>query len=410
MTSQRLEFEGGQGARLAARLDTPDGPINGYAIFAHCFTCSKDLNATKRISAGLAEKGIAVLRFDFTGLGSSKGEFASTNFSSNISDLLRAAAMLRENFEAPSLLIGHSLGGAAVLVAGGQIPEVKGVVTIGAPADANHVTHNFAADLSAIASDGKAEVSLGGRKFTIEKQFLDDLAESSVKDHVAALKKPLLVFHSPIDQTVGVENAAAIFTAAKHPKSFISLDQADHLLTGEADARFVASTIAAWSERYLAENAAHEDAQNETGVIVSETGLGKFQNTVASGNHRLFADEPKAYGGTDSGPSPYDFVSIGLGACTNMTLRMYADRKGWDIGKVSVEVDHAKIHAQDCVSCSEDTKASVNKIDQFNRKITVKPGLDGEMMEKLLEIADKCPVHKTLHANAEVTTSIISEA
>ncbi len=408
MSSQKLEFEGGKGAKLAARLDLPNGAINAYAIFAHCFTCSKDLNATKRISAGLAAKGIAVLRFDFTGLGSSEGEFASTNFSSNISDLLRAADMLRKDFEAPSLLIGHSLGGAAVLVAGGQIPEVKGVVTIGAPSDANHVTHNFAADIEAIAKEGKAEVSLGGRKFTIEKQFLDDLAASSVKDHVASLKKPLLVFHSPVDQTVGIENAADIFTAAKHPKSFVSLDHADHLLTDEADAKFVASTISAWSERYLPSNVNAGAIESENDVTVSESGLGKFQNKVMAAGHHLFADEPKSYGGTETGPSPYDFVSIGLGACTNMTLRMYADRKGWDIGNVIVVVDHVKIHAKDCATCADDTKSGAGKIDQFHRKITVKSGLETEMMQKLLEIADKCPVHKTLHSNAQVTTSIIS--
>lgn len=409
MTSQRLEFEGGHGAILAARLDVPDGTVRAYAIFAHCFTCSKDLNATKRISEGLAQKGIAVLRFDFTGLGSSEGEFASTNFSSNISDLLRAANMLRQDFEAPKLLIGHSLGGAAILVAAGQIPEVKGVVTIGAPADANHVTHNFAADLKTIASDGKAEVTLGGRKFTIEKQFLDDLAGSSVNEHVAALKKPLLVFHSPVDQTVGIENAAEIFTAAKHPKSFVSLDTADHLLTSEADAQFVASTIAAWSERYLSGKEEKKGDENLKGITVSETGFGKYQNAVTAGAHHLMADEPKSFGGTDTGPSPYDFVSIGLGACTNMTLRMYAERKGWDIGKVRVVVDHVKIHAEDCISCNEDLKSSTGKIDQFHRKIIVKPGLDSDVMEKLLEIADKCPVHKTLHSKSDVTTSIISE-
>ncbi len=406
MISRRIEFEGGNGAKLAARLDLPDGKPKAYALFAHCFTCSKDLNATKRIAGALAGNGVAVLRFDFTGLGSSEGEFASTNFSSNVADLLRAADTLRRQYEAPSLLIGHSLGGAAVLVAALQIPEVKAVVTIGAPSDASHVTHNFAADLDRIASEGKAEVSLGGRTFTIEKQFLDDLAQASVTERIAKLKKPLLIFHSPIDQTVGIENASEIFIAARHPKSFISLDRADHLLTRPEDAAFVANTIAAWSGAYLADNTPDVEADKHTGVTVSETGNGKFQNSARAGRHLLMADEPQSYGGDDTGPSPYDFLSIGLGACTNMTLRMYAERKGWDIGQVSVVVDHDKIHAKDCHECDENMRAEPGKIDHFHRHITVGPGLDAEVMQKLLEIADKCPVHKTLHSVSAIKTSI----
>jgi putative redox protein len=413
MSTGKLEFEGGNGALLAARLDLPElmstGRPRAYAIFAHCFTCSKDLNATRRISAALAAKGIAVLRFDFTGLGSSEGEFASTNFSTNIADLLRAADLLRRDYEAPSLLIGHSLGGAAVLVAAGQIPELKGVVTIGAPADANHVIHNFAANLEHIKSDGKADVSLGGRKFTIQKQFLDDLAGSAVKDHVAKLKKPLLIFHSPLDQTVGIENAAEIFGAAKHPKSFISLDKADHLVTSPSDADFIGSTIAAWSARYFpAADTERQETSNE-GIVIRETGYGKFQNAVRAGKHNLLADEPAGFGGTDTGPSPYDFLSIALGACTTMTLRMYSDRKQWDIGQVSVTVDHDKVHATDCADCDEATRHKDAKIDRFHRQITVRSGLDNETMQKLLEIADKCPVHRTLHQVSSVETSITSK-
>lgn len=408
MNSIKLSFDGGHGAKLAARLDLPEGKPIAYAIFAHCFTCSKDLNATKRISESLSLQGIAVLRFDFTGLGSSDGEFASTNFSSNIEDLLRAADLLRIDFEAPSLLIGHSLGGAAVLAAGGQIPEVKAVITIGAPADANHVTHNFAADISKINQEGSAAVTLGGRKFTIQKQFLEDLATSSLQDKISNLKKPLLIFHSPIDQTVGIDNAASIFAAAKHPKSFISLDKADHLLSKRQDAQFVASTIAAWSMRYLDAEQISQSTETGTELRVVETGNSKFQNLVLAGSHRLLADEPVSFGGTDTGPSPYDFLSIGLGACTNMTLRMYADRKGWDIGNVSVSVDHKKIHAMDCSTCDEDIKTGAGKIDQFHRTISVKDDLDDEIMVKLLEIADKCPVHKTLHNISEITTAIKS--
>ena len=409
MESLRLEFPGASGATLAARLDLPLGPVNAYALFAHCFTCSKDLNATRRISADLAARGIAVLRFDFTGLGMSGGEFASTNFSSNVADLVSAADFLCERYAAPSILIGHSLGGAAVLVAASDIPEARAVVTIGAPADAAHVTHNFGADLEKIETQGSAEVTLGGRRFTIQKQFLDDVSASSVESHVKALKKPLLIFHSPIDQTVGIENAGSIFTAAKHPKSFISLDTADHLLTRTEDAEFVASTIAAWVQRYVPQSAVAAKTADEMGITVTDTGVGKFQNLVQSGRHHMFADEPKSYGGDDTGPSPYDYVAIGLAACTSMTLKMYADRKGWDISPVSVTVDHAKIHAADCETCSDERKEEGGKVDRFHRTIKLKPGIDGEMAEALLKIADKCPVHRTLHASSDITTSLAGE-
>lgn len=407
MPVQKLEFEGGNGARLAAKLELSSGKPLAYAIFAHCFTCSKDLHATRRVSSGLANHGIAVLSFDFTGLGHSEGEFASTNFSSNISDLVRASEFLKANYEAPSVLIGHSLGGAAVLVAAGDIPSIKAVVTIGAPADANHVTHNFGAKISEIKDTGKAEVSLGGRKFEIHKHFLDDLAGSSVKDHVKNLKKPLLIFHSPLDQTVGVENAGALFAAAKHPKSFISLDQADHLLSKTEDAKFVADTITSWLMRYLPDAKEIPNTMKAEGVLVSETGFGKFQNDVTAGNHHLLADEPAKYGGDDSGPSPYEYLSAALGACTNMTLRMYSDRKGLDLGEISVEVIHNKIHAKDCEECADGAKDAGGKIDQFHRIITVNSQLDEAITSKIFEIADKCPVHKTLHTKSLIKTSIV---
>ncbi|MCB1386576.1 MAG: OsmC family protein [Nitratireductor sp.] len=404
MNPLRLEFDGSNGARLSARLDLPEGEPRAFALFAHCFTCSKDLNATRRIAGELAERGIAVLRFDFTGLGSSQGEFASTNFSSNVGDLVKAADYLREHYRAPSILIGHSLGGAAVLVAAAGVPEVRAVATIGAPSDAGHVTHNFAADIGRIETEGSAEVTLGGRKFTIRKQFLEDISQASVRAHVAGLKKPLLIFHSPLDQTVGIDNAADIFKAAKHPKSFISLDKADHLLTRPEDAEFVAATLAAWVQRYLPPQEAAE-ADSHTGVTVTDTGQGRFQHRVVAGAHHLLADEPKSFGGDDSGPSPYDFVSIGLAACTGMTLKLYAERKGWDISPVSVTVDHDKIHAADCQTCSEDLKAANGRVDRFHRTIRLPAGLDDEQVAKLVEIADKCPVHKTLHSVCDITTS-----
>lgn len=403
--SKRVDVIGHNGSILSASLDLPNGNPKAYAIFAHCFTCSKNFSATRHISASLAEQGIAVLRFDFTGLGSSQGDFGSTNFSSNVTDLLLAADYLRENYQAPSIMIGHSLGGAATLVAAGSVDEVKAVVTVGAPADAEHVAHNFEADISKIQSEGKAEVKLGGRKFTIEKQFLDDLAASSVVSHVANLKKPLLVMHSPIDQTVGIENAQEIFIAAKHPKSFISLDSADHLLSKKQDSIYVANTIAAWSARYLP---IQEPVVNDSeDVFVRETGKGKFQSEVIVGPHNLLADEPASFGGTNTGPTPYEYVAAGLGACTNMTLRLYTQRKGWDIGEFSVNVTHNKVHAEECDTCDDEAKAKGGKVDVFHRSINLSKDIDPEIAAKLLTIADKCPVHRTLHSKSTITSELV---
>jgi len=406
-TTVKTTFPGHTGNMLAARLDIPAGTVRGTALFAHCFTCSKDLMAAKRIASDLARTGIAVLRFDFTGLGASEGEFAHTNFSSNLQDLIIAADYLRQHYEAPSLLIGHSLGGAAVLTVANQIPEVKAVATLGSPSNTEHVLHNFGGDLETIEKKGFAEVSLAGRPFTIEKQFVDDVRKDRVIEAVGKLKRPLLVLHSPIDQTVSIDNAGEIFAAAKHPKSFVSLDTADHLLTKPDDASYAASVISGWADRYLPKDkvATQDTAEN---VRVSETKEGKFQQTVIAGKHRLFADEPESYGGMDSGPSPYDYLAIALGACTTMTLRMYFDRKSIDIGRLSVDVSHKKIHAHDCVECDEEVQQSGGRIDQFTRVIHVEGELDPKMHEKLLEIADKCPVHKTLETSSIVATSLAS--
>ena len=400
--SHKITFTGSQGEELAAKLELPLGRVRAYALFAHCFTCTKDIFAAARIASALAEHGIAVLRFDFTGLGASKGDFANTNFSSNVADLVAAADFLRQSYEAPKLLVGHSLGGAAVLAAAAHVPEAKAVATIGAPADTQHVVHNFAADLDEIRAKGEAEVTLAGRQFKIKAQFLEDLDQQNLADRVGTMKKALIVFHAPGDQTVGIENAASIFQAAKHPKTFVSLDNADHLLTRRTDSIFVADVLSAWAARYIEARADGESAAAEDGeVLVRETGNGKFQQQVLSGAHRMLADEPMDYGGLDSGPSPYDFVSIALGACTSMTLRMYVERKGWEIGQISVSVDHGKVHAKDCEDCGEGREG---RIDRFERRISVDGGVDDEVREKLLEIADKCPVHRTLENGAAVVT------
>ncbi|MEQ8268723.1 MAG: alpha/beta fold hydrolase [Parvibaculum sp.] len=402
--STRVSFQGAQGDTLAALLDLPAGQPKAYALFAHCFTCSKDIFAAQRIAGALAERGIGVLRFDFTGLGMSGGEFANTNFSSNIADLLCAVDFLRREYEAPAIIIGHSLGGAAVLAAAGDVPEAKAVATIAAPADAEHVIHNFHADLSTIEETGEAEVTLAGRKFSIRKQFLEDVRGQNLTTRIATLRKALLIFHAPLDQTVGIENAARIFDAAKHPKSFVSLDDATHLLARKSDALYVADVLSAWAQRYIG-GAADEDVAEPGAEIVSvtETGRGKFQQEVAIGPHRLLADEPEAYGGLNSGPSPYDFLSIALGACTSMTLRLYADRKGLDLGRISVTVDHKKVHAKDCEECAE---GRVGQVDRFERIIRVEGGFDPALGEKIVEIAGKCPVHRTLEQSSVVATKI----
>ncbi|WP_186400916.1 alpha/beta fold hydrolase [Stappia sp. P2PMeth1] len=399
----RLTFEGHDGAELSARLDLPTGRVRAYALFAHCFTCSKDGAAGRRIAEALTREGIAVLRFDFTGLGGSGGDFASTNFSSNVADLLKAAAFLRETHAAPKLLIGHSLGGAAMLAAAHEIPEAVAVATLAAPADADHVLKNFHADLERIRDDGAAVVELAGRRFTIEKQFLEDIAEQNVRERVAHLHKALLVLHAPRDETVGIDNATRIFVAAKHPKSFVSLDSADHLLTDPADAAYAAGVIAAWASRYIGAPEPAEPVEAK-GVEVSETGLGKFQAMVVAGRHRLIADEPEAVGGLDSGPSPYGYLSAALGACTVMTLRMYAERKGLAVTRISATVTHGKVHAADCLECTQELRGREGRIDRFERRITIEGDLDAETRARLLEIADRCPVHRTLEAGAVIVT------
>lgn len=397
-----ITFTGSQNTALAARLDVPAGPAKAYALFAHCFTCSKDIFAASRIAAGLTRHGFAVLRFDFTGLGASEGEFANTNFSSNIADLVLAADYLRENFEPPTLIIGHSLGGAAVLAAASEIAEVKAVVTIGAPADAEHVIDSFRAQLGDIEGTGAAEVSLAGRKFTIRKQFLDDVRGRPLTDKITGLSRALLVMHAPRDEIVGIDNASRIFTAAKHPKSFVSLDTADHLLSRRADAEYAADIIAAWAVRFVAAAGKGEVAAEPGLVTVSETGDGKFQQQIVSGHHTLYADEPENVGGCDSGPSPYDYLAIALGACTSMTLRLYAEHKKLALEHVEVEVAHDKVHAKDCAECGD----REGRVDRFERRIILTGGLSLEERARLVQIADKCPVHRTLEQSSVIVTRL----
>ena len=404
MPTERFQFTSSEGHQLAAALDLPEREPLAYALFAHCFTCGKDVLAAKRIATALAAKGIAVLRFDFTGLGSSEGDFANSTFSSNVADLVRAADHLRETRQGPAILIGHSLGGAAILAAAGQIPDAKAVVTIAAPSDPVHVTGLFKNSIEDIRKHGKVEVQLAGRPFHITSEFLDDIAEHSLMAQVTKLHKALLIMHSPTDDTVGIDNATQIFVAAKHPKSFVSLAGADHLLSGKRDAANVADVIAAWAERYV--DLAPPEQPVVSGnaprkVVVSETRNGKFQQTISVGPHQLVADEPIAAGGNDSGPGPYDYVLAGLGACTSMTMRMYADRKSLPLQRVTVTLGHSKIHAEDCAEC----ETKVGMLDQIDRVISMEGALDAEQRKKLMEIADKCPVHRTLTSEIRIVTS-----
>jgi uncharacterized OsmC-like protein/fermentation-respiration switch protein FrsA (DUF1100 family) len=401
--TERFQFASSEGHQLAASLDLPEREPLAYALFAHCFTCGKDVLAARRIAFALAAKGIAVLRFDFTGLGSSEGDFANSTFSSNVADLVRAADHLRETRKAPALLIGHSLGGAAILAAAGQIPEAKAVVTIAAPSDPGHVTHLFGDRIADIREQGQVEVQLAGRPFQIKREFLDDISEHNLTAHVAKLHKALLVMHSPVDDNVGIDNATHIFVAARHPKSFVSLAGADHLLSGKRDASYVADVIAAWAERYLdpvmpQPTADPGDAPRQ--VVVRETRNGKLQQMVSIGPHQMLADEPVAAGGGDTGPGPYDFVLAGLGACTSMTMRLYADRKSLPLERTTVTLKHSRIHAQDCADC----ESKEGMLDQIDLVIGMEGNLDAEQRKRLMEIADKCPVHRTLTSEIHIVT------
>ena len=383
MASRQFDFTGSEGQHLSGQLDEPEGPALDYAIFAHCFTCTRKSLAAVRISKALTARGLAVLSFDFTGLGQSDGEFADSSFSGNIRDLVAAASAMKAAGIAPSLLIGHSFGGGAVLAAAGDLPMVKAVVTLGAPFDVNHIKRQFGNDLAKLEAEGEAEVRLGGRPFKIKKAFIDDLARHDQAQRIRALKRSLLILHAPLDQHVGIENAQLIFEAALHPKSFISLDGADHLLTNAQDARYAADVIAAWASRYLTGETPLRTADQRGYVVVEETGQGAFQVEVSAGGAHFLVDEPAEVGGMGSGPTPYDLLSAGLGACTAMTLRLYARAKSLPLDKVRVTVGHRKV---------KDSPS-----DRFIREIRLTGPLDDDQKRRLLEIANKCPVHRTLH-------------
>ena len=397
-----IKFENRRGQRLAARLELPiDQHPEHFAIFAHCFTCSKNLSAVKNISHALSRKGFGVLRFDFTGLGNSEGDFAETNFSSNVDDLLDAAEYLRQHHRAPSILVGHSLGGAAVYFAANELESVDAVVSIGAPSEPEHVRHLMQNKEEEILESGEAEVNIGGRPFTIQKHFLEDLESRKLEAILPNMRKSILIMHSPQDETVEVENARLLYNVAHHPKSFVSLDGADHLLSNGEDSFYVGEVIASWASRYLPRGV--ERTLKSKHDVVGRIGTQKYTTDIQIDGHNIIADEPKDVGGQDFGPNPYDLVSAGLVACTSMTLRMYADHNGWPLTGVTVHVDHGKRHAEDCATVEEGGK----KIDHFDRFIELEGDLDESQRKRLLQIADKCPVHKTLHEEVVVNSQLI---
>ena len=407
MRHESITIDNGRGQALAGRIDYPvTGEPIGYALYAHCFTCSMNLRAIGRITETLASHGIATLRFDFTGLGSSEGDFADTNFTTSVADFMAATHYLRDNFDPPEIVIGHSLGGAVVLAATPQLPGVKAVVTIGAPSSPAHIKQHLIQDLERIHTEGEAVVELAGRSFTIRDQLIHDINHVDLSAAIGALDRPLLVLHSPVDNTVGIDNAADIFAAARHPKSFVSLDTADHLITDDGDARYAAEVIASWATRYISGDlTSHSqpdfvaDAPESVTTVRTEKG---FRSEVISNGFPLVVDEPTSVGGTNAGPTPYDYLLTALGSCTSMTLRMYADKKEWPLESVTVRLTHRKIHAGDCELCETER----GLIDEITREIELVGDLSEDQRQRLMGIADRCPVHKTMHGEVAIHTKL----
>lgn len=399
--SQKFDFINQQGQTLSGRLELPTGKPRAYAIFAHCFTCSKNILAASRISKALTNHDIAVLRFDFTGLGNSEGDFANTNFSSNVADLLAAYQALERDFQAPAILIGHSLGGAAVLKAQSELPAVKAVATIGAPSDTAHVSHLFKDDLTQIKTQGEARVQLAGREFRIKQQFVDDIKEQDLLSSLSQSKKAFLILHSPVDETVSIDHAAKIYLSLKHPKSYLSLDKMDHLVSKPADAEYIALMIGSWLSRYLPEPS-DERVESEHEVVIKSRGEAKFTQDIYTKDHYIVADEPKRVGGANLGMNPYELLLSSLGACTAMTMKMYADRKGYNLKDVKVELSHSKEYVEDCLTCEEEGA----KLDIITKQISIGGNLSDVEREKIIAIAEKCPVNRTLQSEIRIRREV----
>lgn len=403
MNFQKVTFTNREGEELVGRLELPiDQRPHNFVVFAHCFTCTKNLIAIRNIARELVREGFGVLRFDFTGLGESEGEFENTNFSGNVDDLVDAANYLKEEYTAPTLIIGHSLGGSAAIFAAEQIPSVKAVAVISSPSNPEHVKNLVKDDIETIRKNGKARVNIGGRDFTLKKQFLDDIKNHPLTEVVANFRKSLLILHSPQDRIVGIENAKDLFIAAWHPKSYISLDGMDHMLSGQENSHYVGKVITGWAMRYVSMPKA-ETLQSNKQVAARLDNTEKFTTYMKLGDHNALADEPTTYGGNNFGPSPYEYLSGALASCTAMTVQMYARRKKWNLENITVHIDHSKEHAVDCENC----ESSSAKIDTFTKTIKIEGDLTREQKERLMEIADRCPVHRTLMSSVQIISSQI---
>ena len=405
MKSEKLKIKNRKGNVLHAHLELPaNQKPNYYAIFAHCFTCSSSLSAVRHVSKALTKEGFAVVRFDFTGLGRSEGQFADSHFSANVEDLLDVHAYMSANYQAPSLLIGHSLGGAAVLVAASKIKDIKAVATIGAPADVSHVKHLFSHGIDEVAQKGEAEINIGGRPFKINSEFIDAFDKTDLPEIVKSLRKPLLILHSPIDTIVGINNAEKLYVNAHHPKSFVTLDNADHLLSRDKDSIYVGRVIGTWAARYFP-TTDNEMFSTEGEQLVGHLNIEEdnFTTSIQTKKHSMIADEPASVGGNDFGPSPYEYLNAALAACTVMTLKMYAERKKWDLKEVFVYISHSRVHSKDLDISVEKPKY----LDHISKKLKFVGNLDTDQKERLKEIASRCPVHKTIASQVIFNTTIV---
>jgi uncharacterized OsmC-like protein/pimeloyl-ACP methyl ester carboxylesterase len=407
MKTQRLRFKNLLDIELGARLDWPDsGTPAAYAVFSHCFTCNKDYKFIRQVSRSLTEHGIAVLCLDFTGLGESGGRFEDSNFSTSVADVIAAARFLADTYQAPALLVGHSLGGTVMLAAAAELPQVRAVATLNAPFEPRHIFHHLSDIAEEIESQGEAEAVIGGKAYRITRQLLHDLRDRHMAEAIRSLDAALLILHAPLDATVGIDNAGRIFEAARHPKSFIALDGADHLLSREADARYAGQLIAAWAARYCEHGAGQSAASApRTGTVSVSIGTENYATEIEVDGHHLVADEPESAGGGNRGPSPYELLGASLGACTCITLRMYAERKGWPLEGVTVRLRHEKVHAGDCADCPD----TPGRIDRIGREVELTGPLDAEQRRRLLEIADRCPVHRTLQDRVVIDTRLLDD-
>tara|TARA_R110002124_G_scaffold225394_3_gene390742 strand:- start:135 stop:1358 length:1224 start_codon:yes stop_codon:yes gene_type:complete len=407
MNSKNIVIPNRKGYALNAYLELPTNQKpSDYAIFAHCFTCHSNLNAVRNISQALANQGYGVVRFDFTGLGRSKGEFVDSNFSANIADLEDVHQYMTDNFKAPSLLVGHSLGGAAVLVAANQIEAVKAVVTIGAPAEADHVKYLFSTLVDPASGEEAFDVNIGGRPFRINQQFIDELDKVELSTVIKQLRKPILILHSPSDKVVGIENAQKIYQLAHHPKSYVSLDHADHLLSEKEDSVYAGNMIGMWAKRYISKEVNEKlDTQGEQLIGHLDLEENNFTTFLHTDKHQFVADEPESVGGDEFGPTPYEYLLGGLAACTVMTLKLYAERKGWDLKDAFVYLSHSKKHIQDM---NEEVGGELVYMDHIQKKLKLVGDLNDAQIQKLKEIASKCPVHRTLLNNVIIDTEIVN--